>query len=729
MKRKLQLYLPLLSIAITSYASSPSELAELNDVRVSTNENTVAIEVDLSESITPAVSFARNPDRLIADFPNASPKQLLRHIPIGKNGVERVRIGLNHASPPVTRVVVDLDSMRPFSVEVSGCTVLLNILPASVKAGAPEAHVATPHQDAGAIDVLERAAADGGALPEISADALARAPQTQVALLPRPGFMVKGIAADSVYIDGGSNSGLEKGMRLIVRESVPSSSDANPSSGAVVAELRIIAVATSSAVAEVYEAKRKVKRGDWAILTPEDGQRALTEATARALSTVRVVLGTTLMPVEEEHRPQNNFASSEGSRLRGRLGLDYSGITSSGTTPGSSTQVGLSFQSDMTHILGTHWNLQGYWRGRINRHSQFQEPTIEDTLDKTYTMQMYYDNPDSAWVAGFGRLYLPWAVSLDTIDGGYFGRKLGAGVTAGVFAGSTPDLTSWDYAPNHQIGGSFVNISGGSYDAFHFSSTGGLALSYIDWKLDRPYLFFENEASYRNLISVYHSLIADSPRGISTDGIRPGAGISRSYLTVHIQPNPRLSFDIYHNYFRDVPTAATRIVGTGLVDKLLFQGVNAGVHFEPIRHVTLYTTLGRSEKTGDERRSLNQMYGLTWAEIMHTGVRADFHYSKFDSSFGRGVYRLLSLSRQMSNRTFWNVQVGTQSLTSAFTTNMQAQFAATSLDLNLGKHSFLQSGYTFVSGTGLNYRQWYSSWGLRFDHGQEGGPDPVPGPH
>jgi hypothetical protein len=53
MKRKLQLYLPLLSIAITSYASSPSEPAELNDVRVSTNENTVAIEVDLSASITP----------------------------------------------------------------------------------------------------------------------------------------------------------------------------------------------------------------------------------------------------------------------------------------------------------------------------------------------------------------------------------------------------------------------------------------------------------------------------------------------------------------------------------------------------------------------------------------------------------------------------------------------------------------------------------------------------
>jgi hypothetical protein len=402
--------------------------------------------------------------------------------------------------------------------------------------------------------------------------------------------------------------------------------------------------------------------------------------------------------------------------MQARIGLDYSGITSDGSTPGSSTQLGLSFQSDMTHILGTHWNLEGYWRGRINRHSQFQQPTIEDTLNKTYTMQLYYDNPDSAWVAGFGRLYLPWAVSLDTIDGGYIGRKLSSVVTAGVFAGSTPDLTSWDYAPDHRIAGSFVNFTGGSYDRFHFSSTSGLALSTIQWRLDRPYLFFENEGSYKNLVSVYHSLIADDPLGVSTDGIRPGPGISHSYLTVHIQPSRRLSFDVYHNYFRDVPTAATRIVGTGLVDKLLFQGVNAGVHIEPLRHVTVYTTLGRSEKTGDQQRSLNQMYGLTWSEIAHTGIRADFHYSKFDSNFGRGDYRVLSLSRQMNNHIFWNVQLGTQNLVSPFTVNNQSKFAATSMDVNLGKHSFLQSGYTFVNGAAANYRQWYLSWGYRFDH-------------
>jgi hypothetical protein len=505
-------------------------------------------------------------------------------------------------------------------------------------------------------------------------------------------------------------------MRLIVRDSRPSGTSTDPGQGAFVAELRIIAVATTSVVAEVHEAKRDLERGDWAVLTPEDAETARVARTTKALSSIGMTPRTAFMPSPPDRGSQSDSEGSDRTRTKGRIGLDYGGITSSGSTPVSSTQVGLSFQSDMTHILGTHWNLQGYWRGRINRHSQFQEPTIEDTLNKTYTMEMYYDNPGSAWVAGFGRLYLPWAVSLDTIDGGYLGRKLSSGLTAGVFVGSTPDLTSWDYAPDHRIAGSFVNFTGSSYDAFHFSSTSGLALSTIKWRLDRPYLFFENEGSYKNLISVYHSLIADDPLSVSTDGIRPGAGISRSYLTVHIQPNHGLSFDVYHNDFRDVPTAATRIVGTGLADKLLFQGVNAGVHFEPIRHVTIYTTLGRSEKTGDQQRSLNQMYGLTWSEIAHTGVRADFHHSKFDSNFGRGDYRLLSLSRQIHNQMFWNLQLGTQNLISPFTANNQSKFAATSMDVNLGKHSFLQSGYTFVNGTGVNYGQWYLSLGYRLDH-------------
>ena len=713
-----------LATSVAAYGAS-AQTAVISKVRIATKGDKVSVEVDLSDSITPTLTFAKNPDRLIADFPNVSHKQPLQHIMVGKNGVERVRIGLNRASPPITRIVVDLDSLRPFTVEASGHRVLLNILSAPAKRPAEETRASAPAQNENATTSITAVSPNAGLESNLAAGLEPAAAQPSALPSARVGFKIKGISADSVYLDGGSSSGLQVGMRLIVRDPDPVAAlnNGNQDRGPFVAELRILAVASTSSVAGVREARRAVKRGDWAVLTPEDAETARTSLVTKALVAVRMPF-TTIMPVETGRRPQAPLETTSGSRIQGRVSLDYSSITSTGSTPGTSTQQGISFQSDMTNIFGTHWNLQGYWRGRINRHSQFREPTIEDTLNKTYTMQLYYDNPDSAWVAGFGRLYLPWAVTLDTIDGGYIGRKLSGNLTAGIFAGSTPDLTSWDYAPDHEIAGSFVNFTGGSYDSFHVSSTSGLALSTFDWKLDRPYLFFENEASFKSAVSVYHSLIADDPRGVTTNGIRPGGGISRSYLTVHFQPSHRLFFDIYHNYFRDVPTAATNLVDTGLVDKLLFQGLSAGVHVEPIRHVMLYTTLGGSEKTGDEHESWNQMYGITWTEILRTGMRADFRYSKFDSNFGRGDYRLLSLSRQLTNHAFWNLQLGSQDLTSPLTTNGRSKFAAVSMDLNLGKHSFLQSGYTVVDGAAMNYRQWYSSLGLRFDHGKPDASEP-----
>ena len=252
----------------------------------------------------------------------------------------------------------------------------------------------------------------------------------------------------------------------------------------------------------------------------------------------------------------------------------------------------MSFSADVTRIAGTSWNLQGNWRGRLTSNRQPDEQTLQDYLDRTYTIQLFYDNPNSNWVAGFGRLYLPWAVSLDTIDGGYVGRKVASGVTAGVFLGSTPDPSSWHYRPNQQIAGSFVNFEGGNYDDFHYTSTAGVAADMLKWQLDRPYLFLENGLSYSQYFSVYHSLIVDSParRQHRRHQTRHGNWPKLS-LSVRVKPEQWISFDLSHNYFRDTPTAATALIGTGLVDKLLYQGVNAGVRIEPVRKLAVYTSL------------------------------------------------------------------------------------------------------------------------------------------
>jgi len=684
-------------------AQATAETAAVRKLKITRAGDGIKLEITLTSAVNPKVTTTTNPDRLVLDLPTAVTASRQRRIAVNRNGVKRVRLGLNSANPPVTRAVIDLDTAHPYKVATAGNSVILLVLPANATA---DRHPS------------------GGAAPAARGSLWARLwPQPELKL-PAPAataplpdenlhasFKVKYVADGAAYLSGGRSSGLVEGMKLVVHESGPSGGDAPNPEGTIVAELQVVSVAETSSVTEIHDPKRDVRPGDWAELSQTDYARL---GEMKAAKTTGSGLPQPVAAIAPSKATRVEQAAQE-SRIRARIALDYSGISSSGSTPGRSSSVGLAFQTDTTQIAETHWNLQGYWRGRLTTNSQPDEDTMQNYLDRSYIIQLFYDNPESKWVAGIGRLYLPWAVSLDTIDGGYGGRKIAKGVTAGVFFGSTPNPATWNYRPDQQIAGTFVNFEGGSYEDLHYTSTAGLALSFLKWQLDRPYLFLENALSYAKYFAVYHSLIVDSPQGVSTDGIKPGTGISRSYLTLLLQPRRWISFEVFHNYFRDVPTAATALVGTGVVDKLLYQGVNGTVRIEPAKNLVVYSTLGRSEKTGDVKRSLNQMYGFTLKDIRHTGIRADVHYSKFDSSFARGIYKILSLSRPLGNRMMWDVQIGNQSLSSAFTGNQHSLFVDSSFDTNLSAHTFLQSGYTIERGAQMNYNQWHLSLGYRFD--------------
>jgi hypothetical protein len=723
----------LLLVTSACLAQTAGGTAEIRSLRVIRRAGKVRIEVGLTAPVRPAITVATSPDRLVVDLPNTTASARQRRIAVNRNGVKRIRVGLNSTNPLITRMVVDLDAAHAYELATAGNGLILTVSTEKALAGSEKRNGgAVPAAHGGLLGRLWPTFASNPSAAENNrtgrpstsfatgeAGSANRKPETAPSgETPTPtseklrtSFQVKYVAEGAAYLNGGRSSGLAEGMKLEVRGAAPSSHAASPQ-GPIVAELQVVSVAETSAVTDIRTPTRDLKPGDWAFLSAADAAKLGEERSLHATGTT----ASAVLPETEPRQAKLRVpVSPEDSRIQARFGLDYSGIQSSGSTPGSSSQLGFSFRADMTRIAGTYWNLQGYMRERLTSNSQPEEETIENYLDRTYIIQLYYDNPNSKWVAGFGRLYLPWAVSLDTIDGGYVGRRLAHGVTTGVFFGSTPDPTSWHYQPDQQIGGSFVNVAGGSYEDFHYSSTAGMAFSMLKWQLDRPYLFLENGLSYRKYISLDHSLIVDSPQGVTTDGIKPGAGISRSYLSLHIQPHPRISFDIYHNYFRDVPTAATALIGTGLVDKLLYQGVSAGVHVELARHFTVYTTIGQSDKTGDQQRSLNQMYGLAWSEIWHTGIRADMRYAKFDSSFARGDYRVLSLSRHLGDRINLDAQVGAQTLDSPFTVNRSSLFVDTSFDTNLGGHSFLQSGYTIGRGEQLNYTQWYLSLGYRIN--------------
>jgi hypothetical protein len=242
----------------------------------------------------------------------------------------------------------------------------------------------------------------------------------------------------------------------------------------------------------------------------------------------------------------------------------------------------------------------------------------------------------------------------------------------------------------------------------------------IKWRSDRPFAFFENGLSYQQYVSLYSAIQADNPR--SADGsTRIGNGISRSFTTLRISPSQRVSFDINHNYFRDVPTFDLQLLGTGLLDKYLFQGLSAGVRVQTWRRLTLYTTLGRSNSNSDSKASWNQMYGIGTGPLAGTGIRADIRYSRYASAFGTGSYESLLISRNLGDRTHFEFQLGKQSMQSSLTSQSASRFFNATVDTNLSSRFFLQGGLTLERGVAVNYEQWSNTIGYRFDNHAPGG--------
>ena len=547
--------------------------------------------------------------------------------------------------------------------------------------------------------------------------------QTQPPPAPAPNiFHVKYVSEGAIYLDSGRNAGLEEGMILHLVHADPNggTTDAVRFQGQEpIGDVRIFSVAESSCAAEIMKAHEDLVVGDIAYLDTESVHVREDKANAAESENYPVVVSFSYGdPMDEEIRATAVSPSTAKieNEMRGRIGLDYGNLSEPGGI--SSRQVGLMIEADMSRIGGTHWNFTGYWRGNLNTQNSGNSGgvtpvTLNDLLNRTYHLGLYYQNPDSIITMGVGRLYLPYAPSLNTIDGGYIGDRLTSHMTAGGFGGSTPDPTSWSYAPNQDIAGIFVNYQKGDFEHLRFDDTFGLAMTSIAWHVAREFAFAENTISLGRTFSVYNSLQIDKAR-TALGGASYNTGLTQSFSSLRFQPIPLLTFDLNHNYLRNLPTFDPALISTGLLDQYLFQGLSGGVRVDLPYRIAVSTDIGRSKNNTDAASSWNQMYGLTFGEIRNTGLTLDIRYAKFISSFGQGNYQFVSLSRSITDRLRVQVQGGMQHLNSTLSTNSSSKFVTSTADWTIGPRFFLEGLFTWNTGTSMNYEQTNFTFGYRF---------------
>jgi hypothetical protein len=548
-------------------------------------------------------------------------------------------------------------------------------------------------------------------------------PITAAASAPAKNFFhIKYVSEGAIYLDAGHNEGLEEGMLLHICHSDPNggTTDSVRFQGKEpIANVRIFSVADTSAAAEIIKSREDLIAGDIAYLDIDSAHLRQSKSDAVESENYPVVITFSYGdPLDEELRetvapPQT---ASPRDQLHGRIGFDYGLLSEPGGI--SSRQTGLMIEADMNRIRGTHWNFTGYWRGNLTSQNTgnstgVSPATLNDLLNRTYHLGLYYQNPDSLVTMGVGRLYLPYAPSLSTIDGGYFGYRVTSHITAGVFGGSTPDPSSWSYAPNQNIAGTFVNYEKGDFNHLRFSDTFGLAATSISGHIAREFAFAENTISYSRYFSFYNSMQIDKAR-TALGGVTYNSGLTQSFSSARFQPVSRLTLSLNDNYLRSLPTFDPALISLGLVDQYLFQGLSGGVHLDLPYHIGVSTDVGKSKNSTDNSPSWNQAYGLTFGELFKTGLTLDMRYTEFNSSFGKGNYQFISLSRTVAERFHVQIQGGLQHLTSAFSTNSDSKFVSSTVDWSIGPRYFFQGLFSWNMGTSMNYQQTNFTFGYRF---------------
>jgi hypothetical protein len=121
-------FLILAVLASFAHAVNPTGTT-VRRVSVLASTNGTELEIATTEPVTPNVQMITGPDRLVIDFPNATPASTLHNLAVGRGEVTGVRVGLFSSAPPVTRVVVDLKMPQTYQIFPSHNSVIVKLGP------------------------------------------------------------------------------------------------------------------------------------------------------------------------------------------------------------------------------------------------------------------------------------------------------------------------------------------------------------------------------------------------------------------------------------------------------------------------------------------------------------------------------------------------------------------------------------------------------------------------
>lgn len=436
---------------------------------------------------------------------------------------------------------------------------------------------------------------------------------------------IKYVSQQSFYINLGTAQGLSAGDTLMVKRN-----------NRAIAKLVVANISRLSASCKWLSGSKNIKQGDRVelfvrVATPEPEEVIQKSQPSRW---DRNGASTT----QKKSSTSSRRRRSSINRVKGRMSLQSLWLADRSGSGLGYSQLGLRSKLRVQRVLGTPFELRLRWRSRAynrNRTASSLSAANEWTHN-VYEVGLVYENRESPFEFGFGRILAREIRGLGYIDGGTFSMRVRGPWRLGVAGGTQPNQQNSGFQTSIQKFGLFLNFEKGDYQTKRVSSTVAFSGAYHGGETSREFLYFQNNFTAGSTFSLYQTVEMDINRGWKTNHGEDTIRLTNFFLSGRYSPKNFVSFNLSYDARKPIRIYETRSIPDSLFDETTRKGMHAGVNLRLPYRMRLSGNFGVRFRSGQRDNVISASSALSVRQIFNTWASVNARFSYFSTMFSKG---------------------------------------------------------------------------------------------
>lgn len=499
------------------------------------------------------------------------------------------------------------------------------------------------------------------------------------------------ISAEAIYINAGTNSGIQVGDSLVIRRG-------KKTIGVVI----IKHVSSQSSAGELAGKESTVKVGDSVILA---SGRTLPPSNKAAVSD---------RAAASSKKSRSSRSESGVNKLRGSIVFQnhfHKDMTGSGLTwqrPGLQTRIAIA------NLGGSGVTFQMRHRSRLYHRSRAISigQSRNEWTHQLYEFSFLSEDETSGETWGAGRILAPDVRGMGYIDGGYFSKRVSPHYRVGIAAGTVPDIQTSGYDFDRRKVGFFGSYESGTYEKQHISVSGAFSAEYELNNLSREFLYLQSVYTRASKLTVYQSVEVDYNRSWRFARTGDRFTFTNYYGTLNytISSNARLNFS--YDARKNILRFEQRNLADSLFDNTTHQGVKAGFSIRLKKRFSIRGNAGIRFRQGLASNNKFYSFGIRAAQFPRRRHSISLNISIIESAFTTGYRPALTYRFPVTRRILLNLS-GSAYIYKTGNNTIRNFFLEASSSYSFARRYYLSGGLRQFIDKHLQSTELYTELGVR----------------